>query len=75
MASESFAKEVTKAKAENDYVFFDSPAMSQYADAYQLATFADATLFVVKAGKTAKSAIETLNVDNKLPNVMLTFNK
>jgi uncharacterized protein involved in exopolysaccharide biosynthesis len=75
LASESFAKEVTKAKAENDYVIFDSPAMSQYADAYQLATFADATLFVVKAGKTAKSAIETLNVENKLPNVMLTFNK
>lgn len=75
LASESFAKEVAKAKAENDYVIFDSPAMSQYADAYQLATFADATLFVVKAGKTAKSAIETLNVDNKLPNVMLTFNK
>lgn len=75
LASESFAKEVTKAKAENDYVIFDSPAMSQYADAYQLATFADATLYIVKAGKTAKSAIESLNVDNKLPNVMLTFNK
>lgn len=75
LASESFAKEVTKAKAENDYVIFDSPAMSQYADAYQLATFADATLYIVKAGKTAKSAIEPLNVDNKLPNVMLTFNK
>ena len=75
LANESFAKEVAKAKAENDYVIFDSPAMSQYADAYQLATFADATLFVVKAGKTAKSAIEPLNVDNKLPNVMLTFNK
>lgn len=75
LASESFAKEVAKAKAENDFVIFDSPAMSQYADAYQLATFADATLYIVKAGKTAKSAIETLNVDNKLPNVMLTFNK
>ena len=75
LASESFAKEVTKAKAENDYVIFDSPAMSQYADAYQLATFADATLYIVKAGKTAKSAIEPLNVDNKLPNVMLAFNK
>lgn len=75
LASESFVKEVAKAKAENDYVIFDSPALSQYADAYQLATFADATLYIVKAGKTAKSAIETLNVDNKLPNVMLTFNK
>ena len=75
LAGEAFAKQIAEAKTANDYVFFDSPAMSQYADAYQLATFADATLFVVKAGKTAKSAIETLNVDNKLPNVMLTFNK
>ena len=75
LAGEAFAKQIAEAKTASDYVFFDSPAMSQYADAYQLATFADATLFVVKAGKTAKSAIETLNVDNKLPNVMLTFNK
>ena len=75
LAGEAFAKQIAEAKTANDYVIFDSPAMSQYADAYQLATFADATLFVVKAGKTAKSAIETLNVDNKLPNVMLTFNK
>ena len=75
LAGEAFAKQIAEAKTANDYVIFDSPAMSQYADAYQLATFADATLFVVKAGKTAKSAIETLNVDNKLPNVMLTFSK
>ena len=74
LAGEAFAKQIAEAKTANDYVIFDSPAMSQYADAYQLATFADATLFVVKAGKTAKSAIETLNVDNKLPNVMLTLN-
>lgn len=75
LAGEAFAKQIAEAKTANDYVIFDSPAMSQYADAYQLATFADATLYIVKAGKTAKSAIETLNVDNKLPNVMLTFNK
>lgn len=74
LASESFAKEVAKAKAENDYVIFDSPAMSQYADAYQLATFADTTLFVVKSGVTDKSVIESLNGDAKLPNIILALN-
>ena len=74
LASESFAKEVAKAKTDYDYVIFDSPAMGQYADAYQLATFADATLFVVKSGVTDKSVIEALNGDAKLPNIMLALN-
>lgn len=74
LASESFAKEVAKAKAEYDYVILDSPAMSQYADAYQLASFADVTLFIVKAEKTNKSVIEALNKDNKLPNIMVALN-
>ena len=74
LASESFAKEVAKAKADYDYVVFDSPSMSQYADAYQLATFADATLFVVKSCVTDKSVIEALNKDKNLPNVMLSLN-
>ena len=74
LASESFAKEVAKTKADYDYVIFDSPAMNQYADAYQLATFADATLFVVKSGVTDKSVIETLSGDVKLPNIMLALN-
>lgn len=74
LSSESFAKEVAKAKADYDYIIFDSPAMSQYSDAYQLATFADATLFVVKSGVTNKSVIEVLNGDAKLPNIMLALN-
>ena len=74
LASESFAKEVAKAKEDNDYVIFDSPAMSQYADAYQLATFADATLFVVKSGATDKPVIEALSGDAKLHNIMLVLN-
>lgn len=74
LASESFAKEVAKAKEDNDYVILDSPALSQYADAYQLATFADATLFIVKSSATNKSVIEALNGDAKLPNVMLALN-
>ena len=74
LASESFAKEVAKAKTDYDYVIFDSPAMNQYADAYQLSTFADATIFVVKSGATDKSVIEALNEDAKLPNIMLALN-
>lgn len=74
LASESFAKEVAKAKADNDYVILDSPAMNQYADVYQLATFTDATLFVVKSGSTNKSVIQSLNGDANLPNIMLALN-
>lgn len=74
LASESFAKEVSMAKADNDYVIFDSPAMSQYADAYQLATFADATLFIAKAQSTDKSVIKGLNKDSNLPNILLALN-
>ena len=75
LASESFAQQIAQAKADYDFVILDSPAMSQYADAYQLAAFADVTLYVVKAGKTQKSAIETLNTDKNLPNPMLVLNK
>lgn len=74
LSSESFAKEVAKARVDNDYVIFDSPAMSQYADAYQLATFADTTLFVVKSGVTDKSVVEALTGDAKLPYIMLALN-
>ena len=74
LASESFAKEVAKAKTDYDYVIFDSPAMNQYADAYQLATFADITLFVVRSGATDKSVIKALSGDAKLPNIMLALN-
>lgn len=75
LAGEAFAKQLADAKADYDFVILDSPAMSQYADAYQLAQFADATLYVVKAGKTQKPAIEALNTDKNLPNPMLVLNK
>lgn len=74
LAGETFAKQVADAKAAHDYVIFDSPALSQYADAYQLASFADTTLYVVKAGHTEKSVIESLSNETKLPNVNLILN-
>lgn len=74
LAGETFAKQVADAKTAHDYVIFDSPALSQYADAYQLASFADTTLYVVKAGHTEKSVIEALSNETKLPHVNLILN-
>jgi len=75
LAGAEFAKQIAEAKSANDYVILDSPALNQYADAYQLAQFADATLYIVKAGKTDKSAISSINSNNHLPNPMLVLNK
>ena len=74
LAGADFAHELQQAKAANDYVILDSPAISQYVDAYQLAQYADATLYVVRAGKTEKSVLESLSNDDKLPNPCLILN-
>ena len=73
-ASETFAKEMVDAKSSNDYIIIDSPAISEYNDAYQLAAFADSTLYIAKAGKTQKSDLESLNSNNNLPNPLIVFN-
>ncbi len=74
LAGAEFTQQVAQAKAANDFVILDSPAIGDFTDAYQLAALADATLFVVKAGHTEKTAIEALYTDQRLPNVMLTLN-
>lgn len=74
LAGSEFASQIATAKSSNDYIILDSPALSQYADAYQLASFADATVYVVKAGQTDKSTIEALANDNRLPNLHLVLN-
>ena len=75
LASNDFAAQIHAAKANNDYVIIDTPALGEYNDALQVAQFADATLYVAKAGKTKKSDIESLNVDSRLPHPMLILNK
>ena len=60
LASEDFANQMIDARANNDYVIIDTPALGKYNDACQIASFADASIFVVKAGFTNKSAIEKL---------------
>lgn len=74
LASADFAAQIHAAKANNDYVIIDTPALGEYNDALQVAQFADATLYVAKSGKTKKSDIESLNSDSRLPHPMLVFN-
>ena len=74
LASEEFAQQIAQAKADNDFVIIDTPALGKYVDAFQLAPFADATLYVAKAGSTCKSDILTLNNDIRLPHPLLVLN-
>lgn len=74
LASSDFAAQIDAAKANNDYVVIDTPALSSYSDAYQVAQFADVTLYVVKAGQTQKSALQALYTNPHLPNPLIVFN-
>ena len=74
IASADFAQQMADAKSSSDYVIIDSPALADYTDAYQLATFADATLYVAKSGKTQKSDVETLTSNNNIPNPLIVLN-
>ena len=61
-------------KTANDYLILDTPEMGKYADAYQIALFADATIFVVKAESTEKSAVKDIAKDARIHNPMLVLN-
>ena len=74
LSSEEFAKSIYQAKADYDYVILDTPSLDKYVDAYQVAKFADVTLFVVKAESTKKSVILSLDSEYRLPNIMLALN-
>ena len=74
LASDEFANHIIAAKADNDFVIIDTPALKKYSDAYQIAQFADVTCFVVKVGSTPKSAIVKVNKDSRLPNVKFVLN-
>ena len=74
LASTDFAHQMADAKANNDYVIVDTPALCKYNDAYQIAQFADVTCYVIKPGSTSKSAIEKLEKDSRLPNVKFIIN-
>ena len=74
LAGTDVAKQIESLKAANDYLILDTPEMSKYADIYQIAQFADATIFVVKAESTEKSAVKEIAKDARIPNPMLVLN-
>ena len=74
LAGVDVAKQVESLKTANDYLILDTPEMSKYADVYQVAQFADATIFVVKAESTDKSAVKAIAKDARIPSPMLVLN-
>lgn len=74
LAGADVAKQIELLKAANDYLILDTPEMVKYADVYQIAQFADATIFVVKAESTEKSAVKEISKDARIPNPMLVLN-
>ena len=74
LAGADVAKQVESLKTANDYLILDTPEMSKYADVYQVAQFADATIFVVKAESTDKSAVKAIAKDVRIPSPMLVLN-
>ena len=66
LAGADVAKQIDSLKAANDYLIIDTPEMSKYADVYQVAQFADATIFVVKAESTDKSAVKAIAKDARI---------
>ena len=74
LAGVDVAKQIESLKAANDYLILDTPEMAKYADVYQVAQFADATIYVVKAESTDKSAVKAIAKDARIPNPMLVLN-
>ena len=74
LAGADVAKQIESLKTANDYLILDTPEMSKYADVYQVAQFADATIFVVKAESTDKSTVKAIAKDARIPNPMLVLN-
>lgn len=74
LAGVDVAKQIESLKAANDYLVLDTPEMSKFADVYQIGQFADATIFVVKAESTEKSAVKDIAKDARIPNPMLVLN-
>ena len=74
LAGADLAKQIESLKAENDYLILDTPSMGKFTDVYQIAQFADATVFVVKVEKTKKSVVKEIAKDAYIPNPMLVLN-
>ena len=65
---------MSEARTGNDYVIIDSPSIGSYSDAYLIARYADATVFVVKMGSTRKTMVKDVLTDSRIPAPMIVIN-
>lgn len=74
LARAEFANLMIELKSRYDFVIVDTPELNKYADAYQIAQFADVTCHVIKVGATSKSSINKLIKESRLPNIKFILN-
>lgn len=74
LASDEFANKIKELRESYDYVILDSPSISRFNDAYQIAQYADTTCYVVKAGITSKAIVSSLEKNQRLPNLSIIIN-
>ncbi|NKI25231.1 polysaccharide biosynthesis tyrosine autokinase [Arenibacter sp. 6A1] len=77
LSGEGFEKFINAAKKEFDYVIVDTAPTILVTDTLLISQYADATLFVTRAGYTDKRLLEfskDLNKNKKLPNMAYVLN-
>ncbi|XLS28125.1 GumC family protein [Flavobacteriaceae bacterium M23B6Z8] len=59
--SEEMKKFVDELKKEYDYIIFDTPPLGLVADAIELSSYADATIYIIRQGRTKKGMLNHIN--------------
>lgn len=73
-ASSEFTKKMSDARDNNDFIILDTPSMGSYSDAFLIARYADATVFIVKYGSTHKAMVRDILSDSRIPSPMIAIN-
>jgi Mrp family chromosome partitioning ATPase len=74
LASSEFTEKINEARDKNDYIIIDSSSLGNYSDAFLIARYADATVFIVKYGSTHKAMVKDILSDTRIPSPMIAIN-
>jgi capsular exopolysaccharide synthesis family protein len=77
MASPNLAYLINSLKASFDHVIIDTAPIGKVADAFSLGPLIDSTVYLVRAGYTAKNSVELVDeiyLNHKLPHPMILIN-
>ena len=77
ISSEKFKNLIFKAKQHYDYIIIDSAPCIVVSDTFEISSFADTTLYVVRSNFTDNSLCSFINEcksQNKVPNINLVLN-